>query len=53
MPAIPHMTGMQGVHLVAVELTRRGFVASPTSRGAFGADLLVTDQNDGKRSKEQ
>jgi hypothetical protein len=44
MRAIPHMTGMQGVYLVAVELTRRGFVVSPTSRSAFGADLLVTDQ---------
>ena len=44
MRAIPHMTGMQGVYLVAVELTRRGLVVSPTSRSAFGADLLVTDQ---------
>jgi hypothetical protein len=35
--------GMLGVHLVAAELIRRGFVVSPTSRGAFGADLLVTD----------
>jgi hypothetical protein len=38
------MTGMQGVYLVAAELTRRGLVVSPTSRSAFGADLLVTDQ---------
>jgi hypothetical protein len=35
--------GMLGVHLVAAEFIRRGFIVSPTSRGAFGADLLVTD----------
>lgn len=38
------MTGMQGVYLVATELTKRGLIVSPTSRSAFGADLLVTDQ---------
>jgi hypothetical protein len=38
------MTGMQGVFLVAAELSRRGFIASTTSRNALGADLLVTDQ---------
>ncbi len=38
------MTGMQGVYLVAAELTKRGLVVSPTSRSSFGADLLVTDQ---------
>jgi hypothetical protein len=38
------ITGMQGVYLVAVELSERGFIVSPTSRGAAGADLLVTDQ---------
>jgi hypothetical protein len=37
-------TGMQGVFLVAAELTSRGFIVSLTSRNAFGADLLVTDQ---------
>ena len=36
-------TGMTGVYLVAAELSRRGFIASPTSRSAQGADLLVTD----------
>lgn len=41
--AKPHMTGMYGVYLVAAELTKRGLVVSPTSRSAFGADLLVTD----------
>ncbi len=36
-------TGMTGVFLVAAELSRRNFIVSPTSRGAIGADLLVTD----------
>lgn len=40
----PQMTGMQGVFLVAAELTRNGLIVSPTSRSSFGADLLVTDQ---------
>jgi hypothetical protein len=35
---------MVGVYLVAAELSRRGFVVSPTSRSAAGADLLVTDR---------
>ncbi len=39
------MTGMLGVYLVAAELSRRGFIVSPTSRSAVGADLLVTDQS--------
>ncbi len=38
-------TGMLGVYLVAAELSRRGFIVSPTSRSARGADLLVTDQS--------
>jgi hypothetical protein len=38
------MTGMHGVYLVAAELTSQGFIVSPTSRSAAGADLLVTDQ---------
>ena len=38
------ITGMRGVYLVAAELSKRGFIVSPTSRGAQGADLLVTDQ---------
>ncbi len=29
--------------LVAAELSARGLIVSPTSRGAAGADLLVTD----------
>jgi hypothetical protein len=34
---------MLGVHLAAAEFIRRGFIVAPTSRGAVGADLLVTD----------
>jgi hypothetical protein len=37
-------TGMQGVYQVAAEMTHLGFIVSVTSRSAFGADLLVTDQ---------
>ena len=44
MRAKGHMTGMLGVYLTAAELSRRGFIVSPTSRSARGADLLVTDQ---------
>ena len=44
-PANKQITGMRGVYLVAAELSRLGFIVSPTSRGAQGADLLVTDQN--------
>lgn len=38
------ISGMRGVYLVAAELSRIGFIASPTSRSAIGADILVTDQ---------
>jgi len=38
------LTGMCGVYLVAAELSKRGFIVSPTSRNAKGADILVTDQ---------
>lgn len=44
MAAQHQMTGMLGVYLVAAELAKNGFIVSPTSRSAFGADLLVTDQ---------
>jgi len=37
-------SGMRGVYLVAAELVARGFIVSVTSRGAAGADLLVTDE---------
>jgi hypothetical protein len=36
---------MRGVYLVASELARLGFIVSPTSRSAIGADLLVTNQS--------
>ena len=45
MRAKAHMTGMLGVYLTAAELSRLGFIVSPTSRSAFGADLLVPDQH--------
>lgn len=38
------LTGMRGVYLVAAELSRIGFITSPTSRNAIGADILATDQ---------
>jgi hypothetical protein len=39
-----YMTGMLGLYLTAVELIKRGYIVSPTSRSAMGADLLVTDK---------
>lgn len=45
MASTGQMTGMRGVYLVAAELSKIGFIVSPTSRSAIGADLLVTDQN--------
>ena len=45
MPSKGQMTGMRGVYLVAAELSRLGFIVSPTSRSAAGADLLVTNQS--------
>ncbi len=38
---IKSQTGMQGVYLVAAELTHLGFIVSVTSRSTRGADLLV------------
>jgi len=38
-------TGMRAVFQVAAELVARGFIVSPTSRSAFGADLLVTNDS--------
>ena len=43
MASTGQMTGMRGVYLVAAELSRLGLIASPTSRSAIGADVLVTD----------
>lgn len=45
MASSSQQTGMQGVYLVAAELSQKGYVVSPTSRSAAGADLLVTDQS--------
>jgi len=45
MPSKGQMTGMRGVCLVAAELSRLGFIVSPTSRSAAGADLLVTNHS--------
>ena len=39
------LTGMTGVYLVAAQLSRRGFVVSPTSRSAHGVDLLASTPN--------
>jgi hypothetical protein len=43
MASVGQMTGMRGVYLVAAELSKHGLIASPTSRSAMGADILVTD----------
>lgn len=37
------LTGMTGAFLVAAQLSARKLIASTTSRGAAGADILVTD----------
>jgi hypothetical protein len=43
MPSNKQVTGMRGVYLVAAELSKHGFIASPTSRSARAADILATD----------
>jgi hypothetical protein len=45
MASASQQTGMRGVFLVAAELSAHGLIVSPTSRGAAGADLLVTDHD--------
>ena len=37
------LTGMAGVYFVAAEASMRGLIASPASRSAMAADLLVSD----------
>ncbi|MBM4401308.1 MAG: hypothetical protein FJ045_05090 [Crenarchaeota archaeon] len=37
------MTGMRAVYQVAAELVSWGYIVSPTSRSAYGADLLLTN----------
>jgi hypothetical protein len=44
MPSKKQLTGMRGVYLVSAGLSCLGFIASPTSRSAIGADVLVADQ---------
>jgi len=44
MPDGKLISGMQGVFLVAAEPAKRKLIVAPTSRSAFGADLLATDQ---------
>jgi hypothetical protein len=39
------INGMRGVYLVAAELCRIGFIVSPTSRSARGADILATSRD--------
>lgn len=41
-------SGTMGMYLVAAELTRRGFIVSPTLGNAVGVDLLVTNQQSNK-----
>lgn len=48
MASAKQQTGMRGVFLVAAELCFHDLNVSPTSRGAAGADLLVTDHNCGR-----
>lgn len=37
-------TDLLGTHLLAAELTRRGFLVAPATRNDAGADLFVTNQ---------
>ena len=39
------ITGMQGVYLVAAELSKRGLIATLTSRNAPGVDIIASTQN--------
>src|SRR5262245_25848704 len=43
MPSDNQLNGMRDVYLVAAELSGHGFIASPTSRSAPGADILCMD----------
>lgn len=42
------LTGMAGVYYAAAELSKMGFIVTPTSRNAQGIDLLVAN-HDGTR----
>jgi hypothetical protein len=43
MSSTKQITGMRGVYLVAAEMSRHGFIATPTSRSARAADTLCAD----------
>lgn len=45
MPTKQQFTGMTGLYVVAAELSRQGFIVSPTSRSVQTADLLIADPN--------
>lgn len=38
------ISGMAGVYYVAYELSRRGYIALPTSRNVAGFDIIVSNQ---------
>jgi hypothetical protein len=42
-PTKHQFTGMTGLYVVAAELSKRGFIVSPTSRSVQTADLLIAD----------
>ena len=42
MPLQTGLAGIAGVHFVVSELTRRGFIALPTTRNTAGVDILVS-----------
>lgn len=43
------LTGMAGVYFAAAELSKIGFIVTPTSRNAQGIDLLIAN-NDGTKT---
>ena len=47
------LTGMTGVYYVAAELSKLGFIVTPTSRNAQGIDLLIANSNGTKSFSAQ
>lgn len=47
------LTGVAGEYYVAAELSRRGYIASLTSKNTKGIDLLVSNQNGDKSASIQ
>lgn len=43
MPTKHQFTGMTGLYVVAAELSKHGFIVSPTSRSVQTADILIAD----------